>query len=475
MLRYRFANFIVSPQRRLLLRDGRELPLIPRYFDLLVLLIERRHQAVHRREIFDKVWTDVIVSDSALSQAIRTIRRTLGDDSREPRFVRTVSRHGYQFVFPGVVEEEDVPIAAGESAQAGPARETLAAPPAPAADAFEPLLDRVARRPRDLTEEEDRRDAAEQLHVLGTADALRRLGTRPGHAFARALLRDTRWNVPGAGEVPVLSGPSAAAVASELVRLRLRNAARIAARRWAGASAGGGLAGVVAGLAGGLLLSAAPASAAPPGVAIVLAVIGGGAGALGGAGVGAGLSVAEASARSQRALALVLGAAFGGAFVGAAAQWVGRWSLAALVGLRVEVGGTVEGMVIGAAAGLGYAIATHRLEGMAAPRGRRRLAAAASAAVLCGLAGLSLTLAGQPLVGGTVHAIARAAHGSQVSLAPLGRLIGEPDFGPLTQAILGFGEAAIFGLGLTLGLMRGPSSGRGPTSSPTSQESLTPR
>lgn len=474
MLRYRFANFIVSPQRRLLLRDGRELPLIPRYFDLLVLLIERRHQAVHRREIFDKVWTDVIVSDSALSQAIRTIRRTLGDDSREPRFVRTVSRHGYQFVFPGVVEEEDVPMASGESAQAEPARETLGPPPE-AADAFEPLLERVARRPRDLAEEEDRRDAAEQLHMLGTADALRGLGTRPGHAFARALLRDTRWNVQGAGEVPVLSGPSAAAVASELVRLRLRNAARIAARRWAGASAGGGLAGVVAGLAGGLLLSAAPASVAPPGVAIVLAVIGGGAGALGGAGVGAGLSVAEASARSQRPLALVLGAAFGGATVGAAAQWVGRWSLAALVGLRVEIGGTVEGLVVGAAAGLGYAIATRRIEGMAAPRGRRRLAAAASAAVLCGLAGFSLTLTGQPLVGGTVHAIARAAHGSQVSLAPLGRLIGEPDFGPLTQAILGFGEAAIFGLGLTLGLMRGPSDGRGPTSSPTSQESLTPR
>ena len=91
----------------MLLRSGREQPLIPRYFDLLVFLIERRGEAVHRRDIFDRVWTDVIVSDSALSQAIRTIRRVLGDDSREPRFVRTVSRHGYQFVFADVVEEDD--------------------------------------------------------------------------------------------------------------------------------------------------------------------------------------------------------------------------------------------------------------------------------------------------------------------------------------------------------------------------------
>ena len=91
----------------MLVLGGRERPLIPRYFDLLVFLIERRHEAVHRRDIFDRVWNDVVVSDSALSQAIRTIRRTLGDDSREPRFIRTVSRHGYRFVFPEVVEEED--------------------------------------------------------------------------------------------------------------------------------------------------------------------------------------------------------------------------------------------------------------------------------------------------------------------------------------------------------------------------------
>ena len=91
----------------MLVHDGHELPLIPRYFDLLVFLVERRHQAVHRREIFDGVWSDVVVSDSALSQAIRTLRRTLNEDPREPRFIRTVSRYGYRFVFPDVVEEED--------------------------------------------------------------------------------------------------------------------------------------------------------------------------------------------------------------------------------------------------------------------------------------------------------------------------------------------------------------------------------
>ena len=69
MPRYCFGEFVLSPRRRLLLRNGREQPLIPRYFDLLVFLIERRGDAVHRREIFDRVWSDVVVSDGALSQA----------------------------------------------------------------------------------------------------------------------------------------------------------------------------------------------------------------------------------------------------------------------------------------------------------------------------------------------------------------------------------------------------------------------
>ena len=222
-------------------------------------------------------------------------------------------------------------------------------------------------------DDEDQREAAELLHALGTAEALARLGTRPGHALARALLRDTRWDAPAAGDVPVLAAPSPAAVAWHLAALRLRRATRIAAARWAGAALGGGAAGALGGAFGGLILVAAPTSTASPAVAPVLAVIGAGCGAAGGAGVGAGLSVAEAAFRSRRTLALVAGGAIGGGLVGIAAQWLSRWSLAALVGVHLDVGGGLEGLVIGAAAGLGYAASTTFADGgLAAPRGRRR-------------------------------------------------------------------------------------------------------
>jgi DNA-binding winged helix-turn-helix (wHTH) protein len=449
--RYHFDEFILSPRRRLLVRGGRELPLIPRYFDLLVFLVERRHEAVHRREIFDRVWNDVVVSDSALSQAIRTIRRTLGDDSREPRFIRTVSRHGYRFAFADVLERDD------EADWPNPAAAERTSPrtSADSSDMYEPLLALLTTAPSNAAEGEEQREAAELLHGLGTSEALARLGTRKGHARARALLRDARWESPRADQVPVLGGPSPLAVARELVSLRLARAARMIAVRWAGASLGGGLAGAAAGTIGGLLLAAAPESTAPIAVSPVLAAIGGGCGAIGGGGVGAGLCLAEATVRSRRGLALACGGALGGGVVGAAVQWLGRWGLAALVGMAIDIGGAIEGVAIGGAAGIGYALGTRRPDGgLATPHGRARLDAAVITALCCGAAALIVALTGRPLVGGTVHTIARAAHGAQVTLTPLGRLIGEPDFGRLSQAVIAAGEGAVFGLGLTFGITR---------------------
>ena len=296
----------------------------------------------------------------------------------------------------------------GLAAAAVEAPQAIDAPPG---DAYEPLLDRLTRAG---ATEDDRREAAELLHALGTSDALGRLGTRPGHASARALLRDARWDAPGAGEVPVLGAPAPFAVARELLRLRLRHAARIAARRWAGAAAGGGLAGVAAGAAGGLILAAAPGSAAPVAIAPVLAVIGGVCGALGGAGVGGGLSLAEAGARS------LTGAS-------PSSRRRARWrrrrrrpSSGSPDGVSTRSWACDLGDRRGArgirhrwSRGIGYAIATRNVEGgMAAPRGRRLLRAAAITAAVCGLAGLVLSLAGRPLVGGTIHVIARTADGS---------------------------------------------------------------
>jgi DNA-binding winged helix-turn-helix (wHTH) protein len=450
-VRYRFGEFCVSPARRLLLRSGHEVAIIPRYLDLLILLLERRHEAVHRREIFETVWSDVVVSDGALSQAVRTLRRALGDDSREPVFIRTVSRHGYRFAFDGVVEEADVDRAA---LLTPPAR---AAPPATrpvSGDPFEHALEKLLRD----EDADERREAAEALHALGTAEALRRLDRRPGHEAARALLRDARWDVPGAGPVPLLGEPGGLTAARLLITMRLRRALRVAERRWAAASGGGAAAGAVAGALGGLALRLAPGSHAPASVAVTLALVGAIVGGLGAAGVGAGLAAAEAVARSWRGPALVLAGATGGGVIGAASNLVGRWLLEGLFGRELSaVGGGLEGLGIGAAAGLGYALATPRREGgMATARGAERLRTAAITALSCAAAAVVIAALGGHLAGTSLNFLARSFQGSQVGLAPLARMLGEPELGGLTRAVIGAGEGAFFGFGLALGLTRRP-------------------
>jgi DNA-binding winged helix-turn-helix (wHTH) protein len=435
----------------MLMRDNRELRLIPRYLDLLIFLIERRHQAVHRRDIFDGVWADVIVSDSALAQAIRTLRRTLGDDSREPVFIRTISRHGYQFVYADVIEESDDGPPTNVIEPASPDR-------ADTEDAFEPLLQRITDQ-TSASDDESRREAAERLHLLGTRDALERLDGRPGHEQARALLRDTRWDVPGAGEVPLLGQPGALESAAALVRLRVRRVARLAASRGVAASIGGGAVGAAAGFIGGTLLSLAPDSNAPFGIAAVLAIVGGACGAWGGAGVGLGISIGEAAARSRRVLIVATTAAVGGGIAGAIAQWVAQGALSMLVGVRVPIHGASAGLAIGFASGLGLAASTrYAAAGFAAPRGRRRVTTALVTGVACALAALLLAISGIPLVGGTIHAIAQAASGSEAALTPLSHMLGEPAFGPLTRALIGTGEGGVFGIGIALGLTHRPAS-----------------
>jgi hypothetical protein len=306
---------------------------------------------------------------------------------------------------------------------------------------------------------EERREAAETLHGLGTREALARLDKRPGHAAGRALLRDARWDVAGADDVPLLGQPGAARAVAGLLALRLRRAARLAAKRWAGASAGGALAGGLGGTLGGVALALAPGSHAAPSVVVALALVGAAIGGVGAAGVGAGLAAAESVARSARGFALVALGALGGGAVGAVAHSVGRWTLEGLFGHELSfVGGGFEGLVVGAGAGLGYALgAPHpRGGGMAAPTGRARFVAAITTSLACAVSFVALTFVGGHLGGVSLDFLARSFQGSQVGLQPIARLLGEGDLGPVTRSALAAYEGTLFGLGLALGLTRRP-------------------
>ena len=456
--RYRFSGHILSPARRTLVREGRELPLMPRCFDLLVLLVERRNEAVSRGEILDAVWSDVVVTDGALSQAVRILRRTLGDDPREPTFIRTVQRHGYRFVCGDVVEEPDEgPPEPVRAAAAAPVRITTE----PDANAsFDQALQTLLEDDADDAEAADvrRRQAAEALHQLGTAEALDRLDRREGHAVARAYLRDTRWDVPGAGPVPLFGHPGWLTAAYVLFLLRIRRGARLAGRRWTAAAGGGAAAGAIAGLLGGLVLRFGPGSTAGAGVVAMLPLLGTAIGGVAAAGVGAGLAAAEAAFRARRRLALAVAGASSGLVIGATAHFLGRLVLEGLFGRDLSpLTGAVEGLVLGGAVGLGYGLATPTAEGgMATPQGFARVRVALLTGLACALAAGMLGWSGRFLGAMSLDFMAQSFPGSQVGLAPLARLLGEQEPGIVTRVAISVFEGLLFGSGLAAGLTRRP-------------------
>jgi hypothetical protein len=66
----------------------------------LTLLVTEQGRLVTKDRFLDEVWRGVPVTDEALTQCIRTLRRRLGDDASRPRFIETVPKHGYRFVAP---------------------------------------------------------------------------------------------------------------------------------------------------------------------------------------------------------------------------------------------------------------------------------------------------------------------------------------------------------------------------------------
>jgi Tol biopolymer transport system component/DNA-binding winged helix-turn-helix (wHTH) protein len=75
-------------------------PLEPKAYDLLVLLVARAGELVTRQEVLDRVWAGVYVTDNAVARVVAQIRRALGDSARESKFIETVPTRGYRFIAP---------------------------------------------------------------------------------------------------------------------------------------------------------------------------------------------------------------------------------------------------------------------------------------------------------------------------------------------------------------------------------------
>lgn len=94
----RFGPYVLDVPQRRLLKDGQDVPLTPKAFDVLALLAAERPRALAKDEILARVWQGVFVSDSTLATTIRDLRRALDDDADAPRYIRTAYAFGYAFI-----------------------------------------------------------------------------------------------------------------------------------------------------------------------------------------------------------------------------------------------------------------------------------------------------------------------------------------------------------------------------------------
>lgn len=97
---YRFDCFELDCADRRLLRNGEPVELNSRYLDALALLVSEPGKLVSKERFLEEVWRGVPVTDEALTQCIKTLRRQLGDEAARPRFIETVPKHGYRFIAP---------------------------------------------------------------------------------------------------------------------------------------------------------------------------------------------------------------------------------------------------------------------------------------------------------------------------------------------------------------------------------------
>jgi Tol biopolymer transport system component/DNA-binding winged helix-turn-helix (wHTH) protein len=124
---FSFADVEVREREFCVVRNGEVLAVEPKAFRVLLFLLRNPHKLITKEELLDAVWGDVAVSDNSLTRSIALLRRLLGDDTHEPRYIATVPTVGYRLLC-------DVRIAEDGSAEPNASRSNPVVEPHAQAD-----------------------------------------------------------------------------------------------------------------------------------------------------------------------------------------------------------------------------------------------------------------------------------------------------------------------------------------------------
>src|SRR5690242_2113517 len=95
---YIFGPFRFDPEERLLLRDGKPVPLAPKVGEPLFLLLQNAGHLVDKDELMKQVWPDAFVEEGNLNKNVFVLRKTLGQGDGGREYIETIPKRGYRFV-----------------------------------------------------------------------------------------------------------------------------------------------------------------------------------------------------------------------------------------------------------------------------------------------------------------------------------------------------------------------------------------
>jgi Tol biopolymer transport system component/DNA-binding winged helix-turn-helix (wHTH) protein len=95
---FAFDSFLVNTAKSVLFQDGRLVSLTPKAFELLLVLVHNAGSVMKKEELLEKVWTNTFVDENNLPRTISALRKALGEDPTEHRYIVTVPGQGYRFV-----------------------------------------------------------------------------------------------------------------------------------------------------------------------------------------------------------------------------------------------------------------------------------------------------------------------------------------------------------------------------------------
>src|SRR5258708_30259933 len=94
---YEFGPFRLDSKARVLLRGTEVVPLTPKAFDSLLVLVENRGSPVGKDDLMKQVWPDTFVEETNLTQQVSLLRKVLDEDSGGASYIETIPKRGYRF------------------------------------------------------------------------------------------------------------------------------------------------------------------------------------------------------------------------------------------------------------------------------------------------------------------------------------------------------------------------------------------